>query len=181
MDIIQETLERVYLEGFDEQRIESILHSAELSKKHEKSNFGLGLALGTLLQVICIIKCQVWGTVIEIIFYCMRAKNFGGRPASADYRFKWEKTIWYFPVKPICGTVGPAGPGFSSDLKLHNYHKPTNGNKSSSTKNHYIAGLLIRRIIWICLCVRCSEVHGNTVDGGYVITHCVRSYRRGLT
>ena len=36
-------------------------------------------------------------------------------------------------VKPICGTAGPAGPGFSSDLKLHNYHNPTNGSKSYST------------------------------------------------
>lgn len=31
--------------------------------------------------------------VIEIIFYCIRAKNLGGRPASADNRLKWEKTI----------------------------------------------------------------------------------------
>ena len=53
MDLIEETFEKVYVEGFEEQRIESILHSAELSKKHEKSNFGLGSALGMLLiQVI---------------------------------------------------------------------------------------------------------------------------------
>lgn len=45
-DIIQETFQNVYINGFDDERIESILHSAELAKKHQTSNFGLNLSIG---------------------------------------------------------------------------------------------------------------------------------------
>lgn len=43
LNIIKETFEKVASEGFDEERIESILHRVELSQKHQTSNFGLGV------------------------------------------------------------------------------------------------------------------------------------------
>lgn len=43
--IIDETFRNVVNDGFDASRIESILHAVELSKKHQSSNFGLGLIM----------------------------------------------------------------------------------------------------------------------------------------
>eukprot|EP00794_Sanderia_malayensis_P000544 gene544-1199_t len=49
LNIIQETFEKAAREGFEQERIESILHRVELSQKHQTSNFGLGL-ISTLMS-----------------------------------------------------------------------------------------------------------------------------------
>lgn len=41
--IIKETFERTARDGFEKDRIESILHRVELAQKHQTSNFGLGV------------------------------------------------------------------------------------------------------------------------------------------
>ncbi|XP_033114780.1 presequence protease, mitochondrial-like [Anneissia japonica] len=47
-DIIQQTFQKVAVEGFDDKRIEAILHKIELSQKHQTTNFGLGLLMALL-------------------------------------------------------------------------------------------------------------------------------------
>ncbi|KAK3104887.1 hypothetical protein FSP39_012452 [Pinctada imbricata] len=43
--IISDTFDQVIKEGFEQKRIDALLHSIELSLKHQTSNFGLGLLL----------------------------------------------------------------------------------------------------------------------------------------
>jgi hypothetical protein len=45
-------------EGFDESRIESVLHSVELSLKHETSNFGLNLVSVSQSAVVFFETCN---------------------------------------------------------------------------------------------------------------------------
>ncbi|TNN26446.1 Presequence protease, mitochondrial [Liparis tanakae] len=42
--IISQTLDRVIQEGFEEERIEALLHKIEIQMKHQSTNFGLSLA-----------------------------------------------------------------------------------------------------------------------------------------
>jgi len=46
VEIIHQTFQDVYRDGFDAARIESLLHSIELGLKHQSSNFGLHLIMG---------------------------------------------------------------------------------------------------------------------------------------
>ncbi|KAJ8049766.1 Presequence protease, mitochondrial [Holothuria leucospilota] len=48
--IIHETLEKVVREGFEPERIEAVLHSVELSQRHQTTSFGLGL-IASLMSV----------------------------------------------------------------------------------------------------------------------------------
>lgn len=43
--IIEETIDKVIKEGFEQSRIEALLHRIELQTKHQTSNFGLGIAM----------------------------------------------------------------------------------------------------------------------------------------
>ncbi|CAL1536313.1 unnamed protein product [Lymnaea stagnalis] len=46
LKIIEETVDKVIKEGFEQKRIDALLHRIELSQKHESSNFGFHLAVG---------------------------------------------------------------------------------------------------------------------------------------
>jgi len=46
LGLIQSTLEQVVEEGFTSERIEAVLHSIELSVKHQTSSFGLSMIMG---------------------------------------------------------------------------------------------------------------------------------------
>jgi len=46
LDVIQSTFKQVVDEGFTSERIEAVLHSIELSVKHQTSNFGLSMIMG---------------------------------------------------------------------------------------------------------------------------------------
>lgn len=45
IEAIQDTLETVVREGFDDERIEAVLHSYELGLKHKSANFGMNLIM----------------------------------------------------------------------------------------------------------------------------------------
>ena len=45
LNIIDETIDRVIIEGFEKERIEAVLHSYELSLKHKSANFGVNLIM----------------------------------------------------------------------------------------------------------------------------------------
>ncbi|XP_071943029.1 presequence protease, mitochondrial-like isoform X2 [Antedon mediterranea] len=47
-EIIKKTFQQVVKEGFEDQRIEAILHKIELSQKHQTTSFGLGLMMALL-------------------------------------------------------------------------------------------------------------------------------------
>lgn len=47
-DIIEQTIDKVIEEGFDQRRIDALLHSIELAIKHQSSNFGLGLLMSIM-------------------------------------------------------------------------------------------------------------------------------------
>ncbi|XP_072296648.1 presequence protease, mitochondrial isoform X2 [Eucyclogobius newberryi] len=42
--VIEETIDQIVLEGFEEERIEALLHKLEIQMKHQSTNFGLSLA-----------------------------------------------------------------------------------------------------------------------------------------
>ena len=45
LQVIDETVDKVIEEGFDEEKIEAVLHSYELSLKHKSANFGMNLIM----------------------------------------------------------------------------------------------------------------------------------------
>jgi len=48
VDIIKETFIKVASEGFEQERIDSLLHSIELSQKHQTSSFGLSMIMSVI-------------------------------------------------------------------------------------------------------------------------------------
>ena len=47
LETIDETLKRVAEEGFDQEKIEAVLHSYELGLKHKSANIGMNLIMST--------------------------------------------------------------------------------------------------------------------------------------
>ena len=47
IEAIDTTIDKVIVDGFPEERINSVLHQIELNLKHQKSNFGLDFVMGT--------------------------------------------------------------------------------------------------------------------------------------
>jgi Zn-dependent M16 (insulinase) family peptidase len=64
--IISDTIDKVIQEGFEQSRIDALLHRIELSTKHQTSNFGLGIVM-------------VWDILYVLVILTARCHNYRGR------------------------------------------------------------------------------------------------------
>ena len=66
INAIDETIDKVIEEGFDQQRIDSVLHLIELDLKHQKANFGLNLLMGSASKLNHDCDLQTFYSLSEI-------------------------------------------------------------------------------------------------------------------
>lgn len=92
-NIIEQTIDKVIEEGFDQRRIDALLHSIELSLKHQSSNFGLGIAMSIT---------SMWnhdGNPVDAISINNKLERFR-ESLKTNPRFLQDKVKQYFKDNP---------------------------------------------------------------------------------
>ncbi|XP_074214426.1 presequence protease, mitochondrial isoform X4 [Camelus bactrianus] len=95
-DLVDRTLDDVILQGFEEDRIEALLHKVEIQMKHQSASFGLALASGAVTPLQHVASC--WnhgGDPVECLKLGSQVARFRQR-LEENPKFLQEKLKQYF-------------------------------------------------------------------------------------